>query len=71
MFQLKAEDRLKSWRDFRYQLDQLSLENALAQTAEFWASAPFVPYNLDIKDSDSWPDPWTLVEENVYCVPLT
>jgi hypothetical protein len=67
MFQLKPEDRLRSWREFRSALDHLPLEEALVQTAEFWASAPFVPYNLDISDVGSWPDPWTLVEENVYC----
>ena len=67
MFQQKPEDRLRSWREFRATIESLPLEQALTQTAEFWARAPFVPYNLDIKDSDSWPDPWTLVEENVYC----
>ena len=67
MFQLKPEDRLRSWRDFRSVLDQSTLENALAQTAKFWASAPFSPYNLDITRHDEWPDPWTLIEENVYC----
>lgn len=67
MFQLKPEDRLRSWREFRSVLDQSPLENALAQTAEFWAGAPFVPYNLDITNYNEWPDPWTLIEENTYC----
>lgn len=67
MFQLKAEDRLKSWRDFRSTIESLPIEQALAQTAEFWAGAPFVPYNLDPALPQVWPDPWTLVYENVYC----
>ena len=67
MFQLKAEDRLRSWREFRSVLDQLSLEDALTQTTELWAGAPFVPYNLDITRPEEWPDPWTLLEENTYC----
>jgi len=67
MFQKKPEDRLRSWREFRLELDSLTLENALAQTAEFWAGAPFTPYHLDPDQSDKWPDPWTLIEENVYC----
>ena len=67
MFKLKAEDRLRSWRDFRSGLDQLTLEEALTKTAEFWSGAPFVPYNLDVARQDEWPDPWTLIEENVYC----
>ena len=67
MFQLRAEDRLRSWREFRTTIDSLPLEQALAQTVEFWARAPFVPFNLDTQDHESWPDPWTMIEENVYC----
>jgi hypothetical protein len=67
MFQQKAEDRLRSWREFRHSLESLSLEHALVQTAEFWTRAPFVPYNLDASVPNSWPDPWTLIDENVYC----
>jgi len=67
MFQLKAEDRLRAWRDFRTTLDTLPLENALAQIAEFWAQAPFSPYHLGPESIDQWPDPWTLIDENVYC----
>ena len=67
MFQQPAEDRLRSWRDFRSALDSLTLKEALEQTAEFWARAPFTPYHLDMDRIDSWPDPWTLVDENTYC----
>jgi hypothetical protein len=67
MFQQKPEDRLRSWRDFRTAIGDLPLDHALAQTAEFWAGAPFVPYNLDPDIPTLWPDPWTLVNENVYC----
>jgi hypothetical protein len=67
MFQLKPEDRLRSWREFRNFIETLPLEHALAQTAEFWAGAPFVPYSLDIHSPETWPDPWTLIYENVFC----
>jgi len=67
MFQQRPEDRLRSWREFRTLIESLPLENALAQTAEFWAGAPFVPYNLDISTPQAWPDPWTLIYENIYC----
>jgi len=67
MFQQPAEDRLRSWREFRTIIESLPLEMALAVTAEFWRCAPFVPYNLDYSDIETWPDPWTLVNENIYC----
>ena len=67
MFQQKPEDRLRSWREFRTSLDLLPLEQALAQTAEYWVRAPFTPYNLDPDLPDQRPDPWTLIMENSYC----
>jgi hypothetical protein len=67
MFQQKPEDRLRAWREFRTVISDLPLELALTRTAEFWARAPFTPYNLDVTVPDEWPDPWTLIEENTYC----
>ena len=67
MFQLLAEDRLRAWREFRTEIESLPIETALAETAEFWRHAPFVPYNLDFSDPTNWPDPWTLIQENIYC----
>ena len=66
MFQLKADDRFRSWREFRTKLDSLPLDYAMSQTAQLWATAPFTPYHLD-STSGQWPDPWTLIEENYYC----
>lgn len=67
MFQLQPEDRMKAWREFRTSIESLPLKHALDQTAEFWSRAPFVPYNLDFAQPETWPDPWTLILENVYC----
>lgn len=67
MFQLKTEDRLRSWREFRSSIDNLSLTDALQSTAELWAGASYTPYYLDIDEPESWPDPWQLIDENVYC----
>jgi hypothetical protein len=67
MFNLNAEDRLRSWRDFRSSLNSLPLNQALARTAGLWASAPFVPYYLDPEDVQAWPNPWDLIDKNYYC----
>ena len=67
MFQQKPEDRLRSWREFRATLDLLPIDQALAQTAEYWARVPFTPYLLDPDNPTSWPNPWTMIEENIYC----
>ena len=67
MFRLPEASRLEAWRNFRRSLDELEFEEALARTAEFWTPAPHTAYYLDPDDVESWPDPWTLVEENYYC----
>jgi hypothetical protein len=67
MFQLKTEDRLRSWRGFRYSIGALPLELALQQTVELWSHCPFIPYHLDSKDPTSWPNPWQLLDDNIYC----
>lgn len=67
MFKLPADDRLVRWREFRKSLDNLPFDQALTYTAEFWQSCPFSPYYLDPAQPATWPNPWTLVEENYYC----
>ena len=67
MWKLDTAERIARWRDFRKSLNELTLDEALSQTLELWAGAPFVPFNLDVTDVGSWPDPWTLIEENRYC----
>jgi hypothetical protein len=67
MFNLDAEGRLRSWRDFRSSLNSLPADIAIQKTADLWASAPFVPYYLDSDEPDVWPDPWQLITENYYC----
>jgi hypothetical protein len=67
MFQQPAEARMRAWREFRTSLESLPLDRALINVAKFWSGAPFVPYNLDIMRPAEWPDPWALIDENVYC----
>ena len=67
MWKLKPGERLARWRDFRKQLDTQSLDEAIRATVDFWASCPFTPYYLDVKQPQTWPDPWQLIDENYYC----
>lgn len=65
MFDLKYEDRLKSWKNFRD-----SLETSLTpiqDVIDFYNDAPIVSIQIDPYDQKAWPDPWTLVHENMYC----
>ena len=64
---LRVNDRLAEWKDFRHELDRLPLESAVVELNNMWSTAPFVNYNLDPSDPKSWPDPWTLLAENYWC----
>ena len=67
MWKLKPDERLARWREFRKKLDSLTIEKAVQEVAQFWTRVPFTPYYLDIDHPDTWPDPWSLVEENYWC----
>jgi len=67
MFKLPTSERLSRWKAFRKELNTLSINDALQRTLEFWKSCPFKPFYLTVEDSDNWPDPWQLIEENYYC----
>lgn len=64
---LRSSDRLTEWRDFRREISDKSLEQALTDVCALWSTAPYVTYYLAPDDPLSWPDPWTLLAENYYC----
>jgi hypothetical protein len=64
---LRVNDRLAQWKDFRHTLSDLSLPKAIDELNTMWSSAPFVTYYLDPNNPTNWPDPWTLLAENYYC----
>jgi hypothetical protein len=64
VFNLYHNDRIKSWKEFR---DQIEVSNTPFQdVAEFWALAPFVNSYLDPTQPSDWPDPWQLVIRGKY-----
>jgi len=67
MFKLSTDGRLNKWKNFRRYIGKLSLQSAMQETVQFWQPCPFSPFYLDQTNPQSWPDPWTLIEENYYC----
>jgi hypothetical protein len=59
------ENRLESWVDFRSNLKDI--DNSIQKTVEFYQSLSLHTLQVDPWDSDSWPDPWELLERNCYC----
>jgi len=60
-------DRLASWTQLRDHTQHLPLELALNTINQWWFNTPWQPYYLHWDDQPSWPDPWQLLSDNVYC----
>jgi hypothetical protein len=60
-------DRLNAWADLRNQAQTLDLESALTAINSWWFNSPWRPYYLHWDDQPTWPDPWQLLSDNVYC----
>jgi hypothetical protein len=59
--------RLASWNLLRDQCQNLSSKSALEHINQWWFGAPWQPYYLHWDDQSTWPDPWQLLSDNVYC----
>ena len=59
--------RLESWNLLRDQCQNLSVESALDSINQWWFLCPWKPYYLHWDDQDTWPDPWQLLSDNVFC----
>jgi hypothetical protein len=59
--------RLESWNLLRDRCQNLPLESALAEINRWWFNTPWRPYYLHWDDQPTWPDPWQLLSDNVYC----
>jgi len=59
--------RLESWNLLRDQCQNLPLESALTDINAWWFNSPWRPYYLHWDDQASWPDPWQLLSDDVYC----
>lgn len=67
IWQLSSQQRLASWYNFRKTISELDLQSALAKTSTLWSYAPYVTYYLDSTNTQDWPTPWQLLDENYYC----
>jgi hypothetical protein len=59
----KPEQRILNWRNYRQNLGP----DHLHQVARDWATCPLMGNYLTLDDPASWPDPWTLIGQGIYC----
>ena len=65
MFDKKFEERLAIWAEFRKTLEVSN--DPIDDTIAFFNRAPEVNYASDPYTPSTWPTPWELIEENIYC----
>jgi hypothetical protein len=61
------EARLDSWNQLRNHCANLTPESALHQINSWWFGSPWRPYYLHWDDQSTWPDPWQLLSDDIYC----
>lgn len=60
-------DRLAAWQQLRRDNRDQNLEQCVAAVNRWWMSSPWTSYYLHWDDLDQWPDPWQLLDDNVFC----
>jgi hypothetical protein len=65
MFDKPYEARLALWKEFRANLE--TDPDPIRSCIKFWQAAPEVRIQADPYNQDTWPGPWELIEENIFC----
>lgn len=66
-FSYNYVDRLKLWAELRNECENQSIETQCIQVDAFWQQCPLVNHYLHPDDIANWPDPWDLLNDNIYC----
>jgi len=60
-------NRLESWNRLRLHASTVDTESALKMINSWWFDAPWKAYHLHWDDRAAWPDPWQLLDDDIYC----
>jgi len=61
------ESRLDSWTQLRNRAKSLPVDQALEAINSWWFLSPWTGYHLHWDDQSDWPDPWQLLDDNIFC----
>lgn len=67
MWHKDFSNRLSHWNRLRSQAIVQPLEQSLVTINSWWFQTSWVPYHLHWDDRTNWPDPWQLLEDNIFC----
>lgn len=60
-------ERLAAWTALRHSCTAMDQAQALGQIDAWWQQTPWRAYHLHWDDRADWPDPWQLLDDNIYC----
>jgi hypothetical protein len=66
-FQLDFQTRLKEWHSLRNSLAGADIKDICIEVDRFWQQSPIMNHYLHPVDIPTWPDPWQLLNDNLYC----
>lgn len=61
------EERLTAWNQLRQSTQNLPLQACLLEINQWWFRTPWSAYHLHWDDRPTWPDPWQLLSDNIFC----
>lgn len=61
------EGRLQAWQDLRKNAAVLPKSQCLSEINQWWFASPWCGYYLHWDDRHTWPDPWQLLDDNIFC----
>ena len=67
MWHKNFPDRLVSWNQLRTNNASIPVAQALFNINSWWFETPWTPYHLHWDDQSSWPNPWQLLDDNLFC----
>lgn len=59
--------RLSQWTDLRARVQSLPADQCLSEINAWWFESPWSNFYLHWDDRKTWPDPWQLLHDNIYC----
>ena len=61
------DTRLANWSRLRIGVANLCTQQSLEKINDWWFDSPWRAYHLHWDDRATWPDPWQLLDDNIYC----
>lgn len=67
MWHKDFSSRLAAWNNLRADVADLPLKECLGIINQWWFETPWTTYYLHWDDRRTWPDPWQLLQDDIYC----